>query len=366
MKKSIIFIILCLSVLFLLKFWHSNADRFTKKFDPVYFSELYSNSQYVLGPKSIGGIGDDGLYAFAGFYYFFQGGDVSAVNFEHPPLGKYLIGLSIFIFKNEIFINIIYFLILLFVTYKTSRLFLDKYLSLLPLAVLMFDPLFLDHTIRSQLDLPFTLFFVSGIYFFMRSFSSPGKIFFSQLFLSFAFATRFFPFLLVLEIYMLILIYFKNTKTIKNFILSTLIIPSVYLITHISFFIYHPSLIEFLRHKKWMLAWFTGTPVKPGNILRNLFTGKLFDTLDNLTVNKEWSILQPAVTVLSFIPFRLSVLFGFVLLYFLYDVFLTGGQAKFLMPIFPFMAVLAIKNLEAVYSIIHSWMRLKSQPSKIK
>lgn len=68
------------------------------------------------------GIGDDGLYAFAGYYYLFQGGDVSAVNFEHPPLGKYLIGVSIFLFGNENVINIIYFALILIITYKIGQL----------------------------------------------------------------------------------------------------------------------------------------------------------------------------------------------------------------------------------------------------
>src|SRR3989344_3460516 len=111
MKKTIPLFIFLISVLNLTNFWFNNLNRFQKPFDFKYFSDLYSKSQYVLGEKSIGGIGDDGLYAFSGYYYFFQKGDVSAVNFEHPPLGKYLIGLSIFLFHNELFINIIYFVL---------------------------------------------------------------------------------------------------------------------------------------------------------------------------------------------------------------------------------------------------------------
>lgn len=83
---------------------------FVRTFDSEYYGKIYSESRYVRGPKSIRGIGDDGLYAFAGYYYLFQGGDVSSVNFEHPPLGKYLIGVSIFLTGNERSINIVYFI----------------------------------------------------------------------------------------------------------------------------------------------------------------------------------------------------------------------------------------------------------------
>src|SRR3990167_9345765 len=151
MKKTIVVLAIVITSLHLINFWHINLERLKRPFDPDYFSGLYSTSQYVLGEKSKGGIGDDGLYAFAGYYYFFQAGDVSSVNFEHPPLGKYLIGLSIFLFNNEIAIGIIYFLLLLFVTYQLGRLFIDKFQALIPPALLVFDPLFLDHTIRSQL-----------------------------------------------------------------------------------------------------------------------------------------------------------------------------------------------------------------------
>jgi len=366
MKRITIFIVFSLSVINLFRFWFFNIERFSRRFNPEYFSKLYSQSQYVLGPKSVGGIGDDCLYAFAGYYYFFQGGDVSAVNFEHPPLGKYLIGLSIFLFNNENMINIIYFLLLLVLVYKTARLYLGKYQSLLPLTILMTDPLFLDHTIRSQLDLPFSLFFLAGVYFYILHFTNRKMIYLSQLFWSFAFATRFFPFLAVLEAFMLILVLYKNKRNVFSFISSLGLIPLVYLLSHFSFFIYHPSLIEFLRHKKWMLAWFTGTPIRTGNILRNIYTGWLFDSQGFLVKNKEWSPIQPVTVFLSILPLAKNPLYGFAALYFLYTVMATGGQAKFLMPIYPIMAILAVNNCQAVYCIICQWMRLKLQTSKAR
>lgn len=365
MKRLLWWLILVIIFFRLLGFWNGQRVRFFSTFDPEYFGQLYSQSQYVLGEKSTGGIGDDGLYAFAGYYYFFQKGDVSSVNFEHPPLGKYLIGLSIFLFHNENFINIIYFLCLLFTTYKLSGIFLkDKLFSLLPVLLLSSDPLFLDHSIRSQLDLPFTLFFSLGIYFFIKGENKSKFIYLSQLFWAAAFASRFFPFLVVIELFMFCITFIYQRNNIFVFIKSLMIIPMVYLIVHLSFFIYHPSLIEFLRHKKWMLAWFTGTPVITGNILRNIFSGLYLDSTDKLTLNKLWTPLLPVVTVLALGSFRgryflkrmvsFIIFYGINLIYLLYLVFLTNGLQKFIMPVYPILIILAIQNLKELYSIIRA------------
>lgn len=245
----------------------NNKNSFLGKFDSDYFGQLYSKSQYVIGELSEGGIGDDGLYAFAGYYYLFKGGDVSSVNFEHPPLGKYLIGLSILLFKNENIINIFYFILLLILTYKISQMILpNKLFSLISVAILSIDPLFLDNLIRSLLDLPFTLFFIAAVYFFLKGLLKPRLFYLSFFFWGAAFSTRFFPAFIFIYLYLLLFIYIYKRKLLQAYLISSIVVPTVYLLAHISFFVYHPSLIEFLRHKKWMLNWFTGSPVILGNI----------------------------------------------------------------------------------------------------
>ena len=119
-----------------------------------------------------------------------------------------------------------------------------------------------------------------------------------------------------------------------------------------------------------MLSWFRGTPVLPGNLLRNIITGRLYDTRGLLTVNKEWSPLQPIIFLLALLPLRLSfnlfILYLITFIYFLYVLLLTDGVAKFIMPVFPFLAVLAIKNISIIYSIIRIWIVLKLKPLRIK
>lgn len=373
MKKflRLLFIVFIFSNLFI--YWFSRKEIFLRTYHQQFFAQLYSQSQYVKGEGARQGLGDDGLYAFAGYYYTFQGGDVSAVNFEHPPLGKYLIGLSIFLFKNERAVNIIYFLLILLSVYKLSRFFIkDKILQLLPVFMVSVDPLFLDHTSYSLLDLPFTLFFVWGVYYFVAYRKKQVNLFISQLFWAAAFSTRFFPMLVILEILMFFLIFLFDKSTLRKLILSLFVIPFIYLVTHFSFFVYHPSIVEFLRHKKWMLAWFSGTQTSIGNILRVTLLGFYLDSTGHIKRNDYWSIF-PALTVLLsflFIPFHavrkfkiadfehLS-LFSFSFVYFLYVFFLTPGLFKFLMPIYPVMTVLAVSHTLKLYSIIRSWKQAR-------
>ena len=304
-KKVFFYIIIFISIIKLVSFIVINRQFFLQRFSPEYISRLYSESQYVLGEKSKGGIGDDGLYAYAGYYYLFQGGDVSNVNFEHPPLGKYLIGFSILLFGNENVINIIYVTFLLILVYKLGlRLLRDRLLSALSVAVLSFDPIFLDHLIRSMLDLPFTLFFTGGIYFFLKGLEKDKFLFHSFVLWGMAFSTKFFPAYFLIYVYSLGIVLIYQRNLIKPFLLGSITVPVIYIALHISFFFYHPSLIEFLRHKKWMLAWFTGSPIIIGNIWRFIFTGNYLDSTRKMASDKHWNTVIPLIVILAVASFK--------------------------------------------------------------
>lgn len=377
MNKFLWFVILTGIMIKLSIYIASNQNYFLRKFDPVNMGNLYSQSQYVIGERSKGGIGDDGLYAFAGYYYLFQKGDISSVNFEHPPLGKYLIGLSILLFGNENIINIIYFLFLLLLTYKLSQILLsNRILSVLSVGILSLDPLFLDNLVRSLLDLPFTLFFVGGLYFFLLGLKKSGFLYLSFIFWGAAFSTRFFPAMVLIYLYMLLVILIYKRRSLAEYLKASFLLPAVYLVSHISFFVYHPSLIQFLRHKKWMLAWFTGTPVILGNIWRNIFTGTYLDSTKKLAVNNLWTPVISSVVVLAVIIFRknifdkqkqnLLIIYGLSIIYLLYLTVLTGGLQKFLMPIYPILIILAVSNCAPLYSIIDAWLKRNLPQSKGK
>ncbi|EKE20449.1 MAG: hypothetical protein ACD_7C00580G0001 [uncultured bacterium] len=359
MKKLFWWLIFLIITFRLSIFIVNNRIYFLRPFDPVYFSKLYSQSQYVIGELSKGGIGDDGVYAFAGHDLVFNRGDVSSINFEHPPFGKYLIGLSILLFRNENIINIIYFVFILLFIYKISRIILkDKLLSLLSVAFFAFDPLINDNLLRSLLDLPFTLFFIAAVYFFIKGLERSKNLYLSFFFWGLAFASKFFPFFIFIYIFLMVIIFFYGRKRLLHFFLASFLVPLIYIISHTTFFIYHPSIAEFLRHKKWMVAWWTGSPVIRGNILRNIFTGTYIDSIGNLARNEYWTIFLPVVTTLSFLRLRCNIfkksqlniliIYGLSVIYFIYLIVFNNGIQKYLMPIYPLIIILAISNVSCI------------------
>lgn len=68
-------------------------ENYLERFEPKYWQERYLNSQWVkaIDPEPIG---DDGVYTWAGWRYL-HGENPILVNPEMPPLGKYLLGLTI-------------------------------------------------------------------------------------------------------------------------------------------------------------------------------------------------------------------------------------------------------------------------------
>lgn len=358
-KPAAWWIILTTIIISLVIFIGGNLNSFTKPFDKDYFSNLYSNSQYVVGSSS-DGIGDDGLYAFAGYYYLMQGGDPSQVNFEHPPLGKYLVGISILLFNNENAINIIYLIFILIVTYKIGEVVLkNNMLSLIPPLFIVWEFHFQDHVVRSFIDLPFVLFFLLGVFFFIKGLNKEKMLYVSSLFWGCAFSTKFFPAIIFYAVLFFIIIYIYKREYIKTFVLASFLIPLIYILTHTMYFMNNHSFIEFLQHKKWMVAWWSGSPIVPFNIWSNIVTGRYTDSVGDTRTTNFWTPIIPAVTFLGLLSFRRNIfnkqnlpkliLYSTSILYLLFLTFLNGGVLKFIMPIYPLLLILSIDSLLLIF-----------------
>jgi len=368
-KKTLFLLLVFLNLLF---YFFQNRQVYLRKFDAAHFTKLYSQSQYVIGAKSESGIGDDGLYAFAGYYYLIQRGDPSQVNFENPPLGKYLIGLSILLFGNELVIYFFYGVALLFITFLTAKLlFKDSFWAGLAVVILSFDPFFKNSLRFSMLDLPLTLFFLSGLYFYLKANGRFRYFFTSSIFFGLSLSSKFFPGLTVLLAILIIDIFFHDRKNIISYLISLLAIPLVYLLSHLAYFYYHPSLFEFLRYQKWILVWRMGNPRVLGNILGTIFLGRYQNWWGEegrrWIFDSEWTPFFPVFFILAFLslPFLLRkkdkrglVIFGLSISLLFYLAVGTVGISRYLWPVYPLILVLAIYTLRSGYSIIRPWQKL--------
>ena len=92
------------------------------KLDPQKYEDKYATSQYVLGDASNYWISDSDLYVYAGYAYWL-GEDPTTINFEHPPVAKYLYGAFFHILGNPYWGSVfIYLLVLILINLITKEL----------------------------------------------------------------------------------------------------------------------------------------------------------------------------------------------------------------------------------------------------
>lgn len=154
---SIFFIILFYFIVIFL----SKREIFSFKFDKSLIKK-YFLSQDI--PHEVAGkrlfLSDGEIYLATGYLYL-QGYDPSEFNFEHPPLTKYLFGLSIKFFNNPYFIQIGFgMMILILVYYLGIKIFKKSVASFITCLFLILDPLFVDLSSQPLLDFSQTVFFI--------------------------------------------------------------------------------------------------------------------------------------------------------------------------------------------------------------
>ena len=136
----LVFFIFQLSGIFFAKF---NFEIFTEEYNKFLKNEFLS---------------DDKLYALAGWLYV-HGHSPDEINFEHPPLAKYLIGLSEIAFGNHALSSLIFGVLTLVVVFLLSRALIKRpLLALMPVLALSLDKLFVGFSSSSMLDVYLTFF----------------------------------------------------------------------------------------------------------------------------------------------------------------------------------------------------------------
>ena len=137
--KSKVFILLILFFLLHLSFRiYLYKESYLSRFDPQYWKQRYEKSQWVTF-NSKQPIGDDGLYAYAGWEYV-HGKNPILNSPQVPPLGKYLIGVSEVVFNNQNIFALIVGLVTLFIFYRYNLiLFKDKLYAFIPVFLFIIE-----------------------------------------------------------------------------------------------------------------------------------------------------------------------------------------------------------------------------------
>jgi len=327
---------------------YSYRTEYLTKYDPVYWESRYLNSQWVV-PDSTQPIGDDGLYAYAGWEYI-HGRDPTTLNAEMPPLGKYFVGLSILVFGNQNIFALACGLLVLFGLYKLNKLiFKNQNWALLPVVLFSFEPLFWQQLRAPFLDLLYLLFLLFTFYFLLKE-----KILLSVFFLGLMMATKasVATFILMVIAILGYLIISRQPKVIKRWLTALPIFFVVFSLVYIRYFWLGHGLISFLGVQKWILNFYSvGAKAIPQSVWQMLLTGRWFTWWNGIANIPEWWIgwaimLVGAIVYWSVVIIRRKVDKSLLIAVWLlvYLIFLTFVPAwpRYLLVVIPFMYNLSV------------------------
>jgi len=156
-----------------------NIDYFfAKEYNAQYelLKSVYYGSQYVKKDKP-GIIPDETFESFVGGA-FARGVNPILIVHEHPPLGRYIIGLSTILFDNAKTLILPCLFISIFGIFLIGKIILKKTIfALIPLGIFVNEPLFVSKLTIAPLLEPIQLpFIIFSLYFFIRGIESKKSL----------------------------------------------------------------------------------------------------------------------------------------------------------------------------------------------
>lgn len=309
MKKHVYLLILFISFLLFVIF---NRQRLLQKFDPEMVNR-YLKSQDILDTedkiKDRIFVSDEEIYIASGFLYA-NGVKPTDYNFQHPPLIKYLFGLSSKYFNLPLLPNIIFAGILLLEVYLLGNLVFKSYLlGFLSSVLLLLDPVFKEVTIYALLDLGqmvFILGFIISSFYFKKHWIGRGVL------LGLAMASKFYsPVIIFLGIIYLFKIFTKQFM-LKNELLVLVIASLVFSFTYLinfpfNIFFYQAKIVKFMLDHNQAVEWGGVIPMFFGNYI--LWPVLFFTNLYVLFKSK----LSDPVFIYALIPILYTLVLTFQL-----------------------------------------------------
>jgi len=300
-KKSIFLFLLLLLILNISFQIYKNWGYYTLPFNSQALATVYRFSQFAQKPedrKLI--IEDNDLFAYSGYLYL-KGVSPSEIQIEHPPLTKYLFGLSILVFYNPNVIQIFFGIGLLIVIYLISdQIFKNGTWSLLPPLAISFDGTFQEQFALSYLDLSHVFFISCAILFYLKAASNKKYYFLTSIFLGATLLSKY----LGLVIFPLLIVYtfVKRKKDLKFFSYSLIFVPIIFLLNYTPLFLKGNIFANFFNLYLAIFRLYRSyLPDYPwGEIWRLLATGQWRVWFGNSQFVKvpEWNIFWP-LTLLS-------------------------------------------------------------------
>ncbi len=378
MKTKYMYKIICF-ILLIIVLWrpltsvYSLRDSYFSRGYAAQYPQLksaYDTSQYVK-KKNPGVIPDETFESFAGGE-FLKGLNPILIVHEHPPMGRYIIGLSILLFDNAKTIILFCMAIGTFGVFLIAKLILKKSIyALIPLAVFVNEPLYMSKLYFSPLLEPIQqVFIVFALYFFMRGILSKkyfGWFAATSVMLGFVIAIRFFALGAALCASMVIfLVLKKNFKKLVVFFASLPLALGVLFLAYTRTIESGYSLLDILKIQKYILVYHKSQLISPLSfwdlILFNRWHTWWADKA--ITSDTQWILVWPIAAILivlyiyfiarkKMIPSTAEQIVLFWIIAYILLLSVGNSTTRYFLPLLPFFYILATSFVIKLYKLKH-------------
>jgi|GEM_PF-828281 len=308
LKKYAIFLVIAV---YFLSLYLRQPQIFTNRFDSSLIDQYFLCQDI---PNEVPGkrvfISDGEIHQAAGYLYW-QGYDPTEINFQHPPLIKYLFGLSIKLFSTSLIAQILFGVALIYLTYLCgTRVFQSRPVGLLASFLLAVDPLLSSLSADALLDLGQAVFILAYI---LVSINHKSSYFWQGIFLGLIAASKFWAgalfFLVITFVFRLVAKKEVNKnfikkilnkkllkQTVNHFSLQLLVAFFTFCIIYLPSFVYRRGAFNIIFFElKTLKYWFNHSISSiPFASLILFITGYFQTWWDNTIVKTPaWTILWP-------------------------------------------------------------------------
>jgi len=369
--KLAIFTLVCTAIFF--QFFSLLFQNRTKFFEPHYDKEYvvlknaYYASQYAK-KNSQAIITDEVFESFAGGA-FLKGMNPIHIVHDHPPLGRYIISLSILLFNNASTVIPILLIFSFLGIFLVGKLILKNvWLSLVPVAIFANEPLLLGKLLYSPLPEPIQLpFIIFAIYFFLLAAKSKRKLMLYvavSILLGIVISTRFIVTGAVLLFSMGFYLLFiqKSMKDIISFCTTLPLAVIVLLLTYTRTMMDGYSVLQIFGVQKYILVYHKSAFIHPFSFWPLIMLNRWYTWWGNQVVlsDPQWVVIWPFSLIASGFVFLLTAVkkisipdeAKFLLIWIIfYSLMLSAGytSTRYFMPILPFLYIILILGLLKVF-----------------
>ena len=382
MKKYILFVVLLLITIIqpLFIIWQQRDEYFGRGYADHFeeFKSGYYSSQYATDTFTTI-ITDEYLESFAAGA-FLQGINPILIHHDQPPLGRYIIALSILVFDNQKTIPFLLLLVSALGIYLVSlQILKNRFLALIPFGLfinqLMFLHKFTFIPLLEPIQFPFILFalfmFICGV---QKKNYLPWFLL-TALLIGCIVSIRYFVLggALVLAL-SLFLLFEKQIKQGIVFLGTLCIALFVLLASYFKTFIDGYSLIQVLGIQKYIFVYHKSAFAEPFSYWDLLLFNRWHTWWGDraITSDAEWSILWPISVgiIILFVGFTLwkniTLSKGeWVLIFWIsiYSMMLSFGytSTRYFLPLIPFLYILATSFVVRIVRIYIRQMRLQKE-----